>query len=55
MRQIFIVAGWSFSARGANLTFGVYDLGSFAEGAYSCDFPLARLKELAKPGFPLPE
>jgi uncharacterized protein YecT (DUF1311 family) len=48
-------AGWSFAARGADVVFNQYDLGSYAEGRYACAFPLAQLKSLAKPGFPLPE
>ena len=47
--------GWSFSTKGADVVFGAYDVGSYAEGAYSCAFPLARLKGLAKVSFPLPE
>lgn len=46
---------WNFNARGATIVFGHYTLGSYAEGAYECDVPLARLKELAKKDFPLPE
>lgn len=46
---------WNFTAKGATVVFGHYTLGSYAEGAYECDVPLARLKELAKKDFPLPE
>lgn len=46
---------WNFSAKGATIVYGHYAIGSYAEGTYECDVPLARLKELAKKGFPLPE
>jgi len=46
---------WNFSARGATIIYGNYAIGSYAEGAYECFVPLARLKELAKKDFPLPE
>jgi chaperonin GroEL (HSP60 family) len=46
---------WNFTAKGATIVFGHYTLGSYAEGAYECEAPLARLKELAKKDFPLPE
>lgn len=46
---------WNFSAKGATVVFGHYVVGSYAEGAYECDVPLARLKELARKDFPLPE
>ena len=46
---------WNFSAGGATIVFEHYSIGSYAEGAYECEVPLARLRELAKKGFPLPE
>ena len=46
---------WSFTAKGATIVFGHYAVGSYAEGTYECDVPLARLKELAKKDFPLPD
>jgi uncharacterized protein YecT (DUF1311 family) len=47
--------GWSFFADNAVVTFNPYEIGSFAEGGYTCEFPIAKLKTLAKPGAPLPE
>lgn len=46
---------WNFTAKGATIVYGHYAIGSYAEGTYECDVPLARLKELAKKDFPLPE
>lgn len=46
---------WNFSAGGATIVFEHYAIGSYAEGAYECEVPLDRLRELAKKGFPLPE
>ena len=46
---------WNFSAKGGTIVFGHYVVGSYAEGTYECDVPLARLKELATKDFPLPE
>ena len=46
---------WNFSAKGATIIYGNYAIGSYAEGAYECLVPLARLKQLAKRDFPLPE
>ncbi|HMN73810.1 MAG TPA: lysozyme inhibitor LprI family protein [Rhodoblastus sp.] len=46
---------WNFAAQGATIVYGPYAIGSYAEGSYTCDVPLARLKELAKKDFPLPD
>lgn len=46
---------WNFTAKGATIIFGAYELGSYAEGSYTCEIPLQRLKDLAKPAFPLPD
>ena len=50
-----ILDTWNFTPKGATIVYGHYAIGSYAEGAYECDVPLARLKELAKKDFPLPE
>ena len=49
------LGNWNFSATGAEIVFNQYELGSYAEGRYACTMPLALLKSLAKPGFPLPD
>ena len=46
---------WSFSSDKATIMFDAYLIGSHAEGAYSCDLDLARLKAHALPGAPLPQ
>ena len=46
---------WNFTAKGATIVFGHYVVGSYAEGAYECEIPLVRLRELAKKDFPLPD
>jgi uncharacterized protein YecT (DUF1311 family) len=46
---------WHFFADRAVVTFDAYEIGSYAEGPYECEFPMAKLKALAKPGAPLPE
>lgn len=45
---------WSFDAGGASVNFDSYAIGSYAEGTYACDFPMAELKALARPDSPLP-
>lgn len=50
-----ILDTWNFTPKGATIVYGHYAIGSYAEGTYECDVPLARLKELAKKDFPLPE
>ncbi len=50
-----ILDTWNFTPKGATIVYGHYAIGSYAEGTYECDVPLARLKELAKTDFPLPE
>lgn len=46
---------WSFWRDKAVVTFNAYAIGSYAEGPYECEFPMAKLKSLAKAGAPLPE
>lgn len=46
---------WNFWQDRATVTFNAYAIGSYAEGAYECEFPMAKLKSLAKSGAPLPE
>ncbi|QIG47979.1 DUF1311 domain-containing protein [Nordella sp. HKS 07] len=46
---------WSFWQDKALVTFNAYAIGSYAEGAYECEFPMAKVKSLAKAGAPLPE
>jgi hypothetical protein len=36
------------------VNFDSYAIGSYAEGTYACDFPMAELKALARPDSPLP-
>lgn len=50
-----ILDTWNFTPKGATIVYGHYAIGSYAEGTYECDVPLARLKELAKKDFPLPQ
>ncbi len=45
---------WSFRADKATVLFDPYEIGSFAEGAFTCIFDMAKLKTLAIPGAPLP-
>ncbi len=46
---------WNFWQDKAVVTFNSYSIGSYAEGPYECEFPMAKLKSLAKPGAPLPQ
>jgi uncharacterized protein YecT (DUF1311 family) len=46
---------WYFSKDKATLTFNAYAIGSYAEGDYECEFPMDKLKSLAKSGAALPE
>lgn len=46
---------WSFWSSKAVVTFDAYAIGSYAEGPYECEFAMAKLKSLAKPGALLPE
>ena len=48
------LASWSIGEKEIVVSFNPYDLGAYAEGAYSCSFPTAGVKELAVPGNPLP-
>jgi uncharacterized protein YecT (DUF1311 family) len=45
---------WSVFAGQAVVTFDSYAVGSYAEGPYECEFPMAKLKSLAKNPNPLP-
>jgi uncharacterized protein YecT (DUF1311 family) len=45
---------WTISSDKAIVTFGSYAIGSYAEGPYECEFDMARLKALARPGAPVP-
>ncbi len=45
---------WSIFADKAVVTFDSYAIGSYAEGPYECEFPMAKLKSLAKSPNPLP-
>jgi uncharacterized protein YecT (DUF1311 family) len=56
LHNVFADLGaWDFSTRGASIVFANYAVGAYAEGQYTCEFPLAKLKELAKATFPLPQ
>jgi uncharacterized protein YecT (DUF1311 family) len=46
---------WNFWQDKAIVTFNSYAIGSYAEGPYECEFPIAKLKSVAKPGALLPE
>ena len=46
---------WSLRADKATILFDAYLIGSHAEGAYSCDLDMARLRAHALPGAPLPK
>lgn len=46
---------WNFWQDKAIVTFNSYAIGSYAEGPYECEFPMAKLKSLAKPSAPLPQ
>jgi uncharacterized protein YecT (DUF1311 family) len=46
---------WNFWQDKAIVTFNSYAIGSYAEGPYECEFPMAKLKSVAKPGALLPE
>lgn len=48
------LSSWRFGADGATAVLDADTMGSHAEGSYECLIPNARLKEWAKPGFPLP-
>ncbi len=48
------IANWSFGRDKTSVYFNPYELGSYAEGAYGCDFQNTELRPLIKPGFPLP-
>ncbi len=45
---------WSFEPKGATVDYNAYELGAYAEGAYSCNFSRAFLKPLVKVSFALP-
>ncbi len=46
--------GWFFSGKDGTVTFDPYAVGSYAEGSYTCVFPLEVLKPLYKAGSVLP-
>lgn len=46
---------WNFWQDKAVVTFNSYAIGSYAEGPYECEFPMTKLKSLAKSGATLPE
>jgi len=45
---------WSFSAAEATITFDPYVIGSYAEGSYTCSFPIDILRPLYKAESVLP-
>lgn len=49
------MTAWTLSADKATVTFDAYVVGSYAEGPYSCEFPMEKLRGMAKSGAPLPE
>ncbi len=49
------IENWRFATGKTDVVFNPYQLGSYAEGAYSCAFDNSELKPLVKPSFPLPE
>jgi uncharacterized protein YecT (DUF1311 family) len=53
--QILDMEHWSFTAEQGTVSFNSYDIGAYAEGTFACDFPLASLRNYAKPGAPLPQ
>lgn len=53
--QLKSLDGWNFWQDKAVVTFNAYAIGAYAEGAYECEFPMTKLRSLAKPGAPLPE
>ncbi|HTN96120.1 MAG TPA: lysozyme inhibitor LprI family protein [Nordella sp.] len=55
VEQLKSLDGWNFWQDKAIVTFNAYAIGSYAEGAYECEFPMAKLKSLTKPGALLPE
>ena len=46
---------WVFYADRAEILFDPYILGSYSEGPYGCELPMAGLRSLARPGAPLPK
>jgi len=46
--------GWFFSSKEGTVTFDPYAVGSYAEGSYTCTFPLDVLRPLYKAGSVLP-
>lgn len=55
IERLAALDAWSFWQDKAVVTFNSYEIGSYAEGPYECDFPMDTLRKLAKPGAPLPE
>lgn len=48
------LTSWSIGADEVTVSFDPYAVGSYAEGTYTCSFPMAQVKALAKPDAPLP-
>ncbi|CAN5395367.1 hypothetical protein BH10PSE7_BH10PSE7_19620 [soil metagenome] len=53
--RILHIDRWWFTAEQGTVEFGSYDIGAYAEGTFSCDFPIAMLRTYAKPDGPLPK
>ena len=49
------MAAWTLRSDKATVTFDAYVVGSYAEGPYYCEFPMEKLRGMAKAGAPLPE
>jgi uncharacterized protein len=45
---------WSIGEKQIVVSFDPYEVGTYAEGAYTCSFPTAGVKRLAIPGAPIP-
>ena len=48
------VKSWSIGAETITVSFDPYAVGAYAEGSYTCSFPTKGVRELARPGAPLP-
>ena len=49
------MSSWTLRSDKATVTFDAYAVGSYAEGPYYCEFPMEKLRGMAKSGAPLPE
>ena len=49
------MTAWTLRADKATVTFDAYVVGSYAEGPYYCEFPMEKLRGMAKAGAALPE